>query len=74
MAYLVLYEIDAQWVASWLANNFLPEELSGSLDTNSIFLPALFATVFSYSVQAEHVRVVDVLIIHQLCVGFCSAP
>ncbi|EXJ64485.1 hypothetical protein A1O7_00821 [Cladophialophora yegresii CBS 114405] len=59
-----------QWVTSWLANNFLPEEIIGSLDTNSIFLLALFSTVFTYSLQGNSIRVVDVLLIHQLCTGF----
>ena|ERR1700744_5232117 len=61
---------DTQWLTSWLANNFLCEEIAGSLETNSIFLLALFSTVFTYSIQKNHIRVVDVLIIHQLCVGF----
>ncbi|ETI28424.1 hypothetical protein G647_00873 [Cladophialophora carrionii CBS 160.54] len=59
-----------QWITSWLANNFLPEEIIGSLDTNSIFLLALFSTVFTYSLQGTSIRVVDVLLIHQLCTGF----
>ena len=61
---------DFQWCTSWLANNFLPEEIIGSLDTNTIFLLALFFTVGKYSLQSNGIRVIDVLIIHQLCVGF----
>ncbi|KAG9788029.1 hypothetical protein ABEF93_005053 [Exophiala dermatitidis] len=62
--------IYSSWLTSWFANNFLPEEIIGSLETNSIFLLALFATVFFYSVQENGIRVVDVLVIHQLCIGF----
>ncbi|EXJ89136.1 hypothetical protein A1O3_02200 [Capronia epimyces CBS 606.96] len=62
--------IYSAWLTSWFANNFLPEEIIGSLETNSIFLLALFATVFFYSVQKNGIRVVDVLVIHQLCIGF----
>jgi hypothetical protein len=40
------------------------------LETNSIFLLALFATVFSFSTQPDAIRVIDVIVIHQLCVGF----
>jgi hypothetical protein len=40
------------------------------LETNSIFLLALFTTVFSFSIQSEAIRVIDVIVIHQLCVGF----
>jgi hypothetical protein len=57
-------------LTSWFANNLLPGEISGSLETNSIFLLALFGTVFFYSVQTDGIRVVDVLVIHQLCMGF----
>ncbi|KAL2415699.1 hypothetical protein ABEF95_002513 [Exophiala dermatitidis] len=62
--------IYSSWLTSWFANNLLPEEIIGSLETNSIFLLALFATVFFYSVQENGIRVVDVLVIHQLCIGF----
>ncbi|KIX96937.1 uncharacterized protein Z520_07051 [Fonsecaea multimorphosa CBS 102226] len=62
--------IYTQWMTSWIANNFLCEEIIGSLETNSIFLLALFSTVFFYSVRKDQIRVVDVLVIHQLCVGF----
>lgn len=62
--------VDSQWLTSWIANNFLAEEIIGSLETNSIFLLALFSTVFFYSVQPGEIRVVDVLVIHQLCLGF----
>ena len=61
---------DTVWLSSWLANNFLPEEIIGTLETNSIFLLALFATVFSFSIQSDAIRVIDVIVIHQLCVGF----
>ncbi|EXJ70502.1 uncharacterized protein A1O5_06571 [Cladophialophora psammophila CBS 110553] len=62
--------IYSQWMTSWIANNFLCEEIIGSLETNSIFLLALFSTVFFYSVRKDQIRVVDVLVIHQMCVGF----
>lgn len=62
--------LDTVWFSSWLANNFLAEEIIGTLETNAIFLLALFATVFFFSVQSEAIRVIDVIVIHQLCVGF----
>jgi hypothetical protein len=62
--------IDTQWLSSWIANNFLAEESIGTLETNSIFLLALFSTVFYYSITRMEIRVVDVLVIHQLCLGF----
>lgn len=40
------------------------------METNSIFLLALFATVFTFSIQTDAIRVIDVIVIHQLCVGF----
>ena len=62
--------LDTQWLSSWIANNFLAEEIIGTLETNSIFLLALFSTVFYYSIRQRDIRVVDVLVIHQLCLGF----
>jgi hypothetical protein len=67
---LALTSTDLQWITSWLANNFIPEEIIISLETNAIFLLAIFSTVFIYSIQTQHIRVIDVLIIHQLCMGF----
>ncbi|KAK5205936.1 hypothetical protein LTR41_008218 [Exophiala xenobiotica] len=62
--------IYTQWLSSWIANNFLAEEIIGTLETNSIFLLALFSTVFYYSITKMEIRAVDVLVIHQLCLGF----
>ncbi|KAI1623848.1 hypothetical protein EDD37DRAFT_650930 [Exophiala viscosa] len=62
--------IYASWLSSWFANNFLGSEIVGTLETNSIFLSALFATVFGYSLKKEGIRTVDVLVINQLCMGF----
>ncbi|KAK4942750.1 hypothetical protein LTR10_017510 [Elasticomyces elasticus] len=62
--------IYASWLSSWFANNFLGSEIVGTLETNSIFLSALFFTVFGYSLKRDGIRMVDVLVINQLCMGF----
>jgi hypothetical protein len=57
------------WIASWIANTFLPDEIDQALDTNSIFLVAIsFGTVF-YS-GLDQMRVIDGLILMQLSFGY----
>ena len=57
------------WVSSWLANNFVAGEMSGSLDTNSIFLLALALTVAILSFL-ETIWIIDSIILLQLSFGF----
>jgi hypothetical protein len=61
---------DLQWLTSWIANNFIADNIVSSLETNSIFLLALFSTVTVYSLQKNDIRVIDILVIHQFCLGF----
>lgn len=57
------------WLSSYFANTLLPSEISGSLDTNSIFLLALIASLFKGSLNSE-ISQIDGLIIMQLSSGF----
>lgn len=57
------------WLTSWLANNFLAEEISGSLDTNAVFLLAISVTVI-YNSAHHQLRIIDALVLLQLCYGF----
>jgi hypothetical protein len=57
------------WLSSYLANNFLPSEISGSLDTNSIFLLALLASLFKGTLIQE-IYQVDGLVLMHLSSGF----
>ena len=57
------------WLTSWIANNFVPDEISGSLDTNAVFLLAISTTVIYNSIH-NSLRIVDALVLLQLCYGF----
>lgn len=61
--------IYCSWVTSWIANNFLPGEMSVSFDTNSIFLAAISVTVLSY-LHKDRIPIIDALIMQQLGSGF----
>jgi len=60
------------WLTSWLANNFVPSEISGALDANSIFLLALIASVIrGTSIHgSQQLRYIDGLILMHLCAGY----
>ena len=60
------------WVTSWLANNWVPDEISGALDANSIFLLALLTSIFrgTFSHGANQLRYIDGLILMHLCAGY----
>jgi hypothetical protein len=57
------------WLSSYFANTLLPSEIAGSLDTNSIFLLALIASLFKGSLTGQ-ISQIDGLIIMQLSSGF----
>ena len=57
------------WLTSWIANNFLPSEMSGSFDTNSIFLSAIGLVGLYYSAKYD-INIIDALILLTLACGF----
>lgn len=57
------------WLSSYFANLLLPSEIAGSLDTNSIFLLALIASLFN-GTHLREIQQIDALIIMQLSSGF----
>ncbi|MCJ1377945.1 hypothetical protein MMC17_001041 [Xylographa soralifera] len=60
-----------QWITSLLANLFWPEAIDPNLDTNTIFLLALFvATVLSTVRAGDQVSTAEVIVLLQLCFGF----
>ncbi|OLE52728.1 MAG: hypothetical protein AUG51_16685 [Acidobacteria bacterium 13_1_20CM_3_53_8] len=60
------------WVSSWLANTFIPGEISGGLDANSIFLFAVLISIIKGTVVggSEKLAYIDGLVLMQLCCGF----
>ena len=59
-----------QWMSSLLTNIFLPYGVSDSLDTNSIFLFALFIATASSTNARGGLHPTEGFIILQLCFGF----
>ncbi|KAE9382067.1 hypothetical protein N431DRAFT_552018 [Stipitochalara longipes BDJ] len=57
------------WLGSYFANLLLPSEISGSLDTNSIFLVALIGSLFN-GTRLKQIQQIDALVIMQLSSGF----
>lgn len=57
------------WLTSWIANNFIADEIAGSLDTNAVFLLAISVTVIYNSIHHQ-LRIIDALVLLQLCYGF----
>jgi hypothetical protein len=57
------------WLSSYFANVLLPSEIAGSLDTNTIFLLALIASLFNGS-HLRQIQQIDALVIMQLSSGF----
>ena len=60
------------WLTSWVANNFVPDEISGAQDANAIFLLALLVSIFKGSAvdEADRLRYIDGLVLMQLCAGY----
>lgn len=59
-----------QWTSSLLTNVFLPSAVSDSLDTNSIFLFAIFIAIACASTTAGGLRPAEAFIMLQLCFGY----
>jgi hypothetical protein len=57
------------WLGSYFANTLLPGEISGTLDTNSIFLFGLMVSLFQGTISGTLYEV-DALIVLHLCSGF----
>jgi hypothetical protein len=57
------------WLGSYFANTLLPGEISGSLDTNTIFLLALLISLFN-GTHMRDLSQVDALIVLHLGSGF----
>lgn len=57
------------WVSSYFANTLLPGEMSGSLDTNTIFLLALLVSLFT-GTHMNTLYQIDGLIVLHLSSGF----
>lgn len=59
-----------QWISSLLANSLLPTTVSDSLDTNSIFLFAVFIAIAVATNLSGGLHPVEPFILLQLCFGF----
>ncbi|KAI9777761.1 MAG: hypothetical protein M1839_008556 [Geoglossum umbratile] len=59
-----------QWITSFLANRYVADEISGSLDANSIFLLALLTAMLRNTIQGEQITLLDGLVLIQLCFGY----
>lgn len=58
----------SNWLAAWVANNWVPDEIVGAQDSNSIFLLALLASMVRTTVVNTITRL-DALILLELCAG-----
>ncbi len=56
------------WVQAWVAFNFVPSEIAGALDTNTIFLPAVVLAMIRCTITQLIVQV-DALILMHLGAG-----
>lgn len=59
-----------QWISSLLTNVFLASAVSDSLDTNSIFLFAIFIAIACASTTSDGLRQAEAFIMLQLCFGY----
>lgn len=57
------------WLSSWLANVFVPSEIAGALDANSIFLLSVLISIF-YGTASHKLAFIDGLILMQLSAGY----
>lgn len=57
-----------QWTSGWVSNNFIPDEVAGGLDANSIFLFALLISIVN-STSNDSLTQIDAFIMLQLCAG-----
>ena len=61
-----------QWVTSLFVNHFLQAAIEGSLETNTIFLLALFAALATSTVS-QTVQAAEIVVLLHLCFGFVSS-
>ena len=57
------------WLTSWIANVFMPEEIAGALDANTMFLLSIMTSIF-YSSATHHLAYIDGLILMHLSSGY----
>ena len=57
------------WLTSWIANVFVPEEIAGALDANTMFLLSVMASIF-YSTRKGILSYIDGLILMHLSSGY----
>jgi len=58
-----------QWITSLLANLFLKESIEGSLETNTIFLLAVFVATL-YATAHNSLHAAEAIVLLHLCFGF----
>lgn len=58
-----------QWVASWIANTFSPEDAAANHDANSIFVLAT-ATALAVAFRTSELRPAEAYIMFSICFGF----
>jgi hypothetical protein len=57
------------WLTSWIANVFLPEEIAGALDANTMFLLSVMVSIF-YSTSKSILSYIDGLVLMHLSSGY----
>ncbi len=57
------------WITSWIANVFMPEEIAGALDANTMFLLSIMTSIF-YSSSKGILSYIDGLILMHLSSGY----
>ena len=63
-----------QWTASLFVNHFLQSSIEDNLDTNTIFLLALFAALATSTASfPREVKTAEIVVILHLCFGFISS-
>ena len=53
-----------QWLTSYLANTFLPDEIAGALDTNAVFLFALLVSMVRSSITGLLKKIDGLILMH----------
>ncbi|MCJ1395507.1 hypothetical protein MMC18_008393 [Xylographa bjoerkii] len=59
-----------QWISSLLTNILIPDEVSDSLDTNSIFLFAVFIAIANATTSSEGLHPAEAFIMISMCFGY----
>lgn len=58
-----------QWISSFLANIYLTEAISGTLETNTIFLLAMFVAMIVATTR-QSIQNAEIIVLLYLCFGF----